>query len=62
MERLMPRWRVDLIGKKLQQVGIIDADTAEQAVNEVAKLFRMEPVLRDKLVATRVEPSPKDRA
>jgi hypothetical protein len=27
------------------------ATTAEDAINEVAKLFRIEPMLRDKLVA-----------
>ncbi len=46
----MPRWRVDL-NKKLQHVGIIDAATAEDAINEVAKLFDIRPALRDKLVA-----------
>ncbi len=47
----MARWRVDVKGKRLQHVGTIKADTAEDAINEVAKLFRIEPRLRDKLVA-----------
>jgi hypothetical protein len=51
----MARWRVDLIGKKLRHVGTIEAGTAEDAINEAAKLFQIEPIVRDKLVATKVE-------
>ena len=47
----MFRWRVDFKGKRLQHVGTIKATTAEDAINEVVKLFRIEPMLRDKLVA-----------
>jgi hypothetical protein len=47
----MFRWRVDFKGKRLQHVGTIKANSAEDAINEVAKLFRIEPRLRDKLVA-----------
>ena len=39
----MARWRVDFKGKRLQHVGTIKATTAEDAINEVAKLFRIEP-------------------
>ena len=48
---MMARWRVDFKGNRLQHVGTIEASTAEHAVNEVANLFRIEPRLRDKLVA-----------
>jgi hypothetical protein len=48
-------WRVDLIGDRLLHVGSINADTADQAINEVAKLFRIEPAQRDKLMATEVQ-------
>ena len=48
-------WRVDLISDRLMHVGSINADTAEQAINEVAKLFRIEPAQRDKLTATEVQ-------
>jgi hypothetical protein len=47
----MARWRVDFKGKRLQHVGTIEANTAEDAVNQVAKLFRIEPMLRDNLIA-----------
>jgi hypothetical protein len=49
----MFRWRVDVKGNRLQHVGTIKADTAEDAINEVAKLFRIEPRLRDRLVAVK---------
>jgi uncharacterized membrane protein YiaA len=48
-------WRVDLISERLLHVGSINADTAEQAIYEVAKLFRIEPAQRDKLMATEVQ-------
>lgn len=51
----MPRWRVDFMGTTLRHVGSVDAATAEQAIDEVAKLFRIEPAVRDKLMATKVE-------
>ena len=58
----MARWRIDIIGKKLRHVGTIDANTAEQAIDEAAKLFRIEPAVRDKLVATKMENTKKDDA
>jgi hypothetical protein len=48
----MARWRIDLLGKTLRHVGTIEALTAEQAIDEAA--FRIEPAVRDKLVATKV--------
>jgi hypothetical protein len=50
----MHRWRVDLIGEKIRHIGTVKADIAEQAINEVAKLFAIESRLRDKLAATKV--------
>jgi hypothetical protein len=40
---------------RLLHVGSINADTADQAINEVVKLFRIEPAQRDKLTATEVQ-------
>ena len=48
-------WRIDLTGDKLKPVGIIKAKTAEQAIDKSAKLFRMAPTSRDKLVATELQ-------
>jgi hypothetical protein len=51
----MPRWRVELIGKKLQRVGTIEARTELEAIDEAAKLFRIDTAVRDKLIATKVK-------
>jgi hypothetical protein len=51
----MARWRIDLVGKKLQHVGTIEARTELEAIDEAAKLFRIDPVVRDKLIATKVK-------
>ena len=51
----MAKWRVDLIGKKLQHVGTVEARTEQEAIDEVAKLFRIAPALRDKLTAMKVK-------
>ena len=55
----MARWRVDLIGKKLQHVGTIEARSEQEAIEEVVKLFGITPAVRDKLVATKIKPSPR---
>ncbi len=51
----MARWRLDLIGKKLQHVGTVDANTEQEAIEAAVKFFRIEPALRFKLMATKVE-------
>jgi hypothetical protein len=50
----MPRWRIDLIGKKLQHVGTIEADNEKQAIEGAAKLFNLDAGRRSKLVATKI--------
>ena len=50
----MARWRVDLIGKKLQHVRTIEARSEQEAIEEVVKLFGIAPAVRDKLVATKI--------
>jgi hypothetical protein len=50
----MPRWRIDLIAKTLRHIGTIEANNAEHAIDEAAILFRVEPALRDRLIATKV--------
>jgi hypothetical protein len=36
---MMARWRVDVIGEKLRHVGTIKAKTADEAIDEAARLF-----------------------
>jgi hypothetical protein len=51
----MPRWRVDLIGKKLQHVGTVRAPNEPEAIEAAIKELRIDPVLRSKVVATKVK-------
>ena len=37
----MPRWRVDIVGKKLEHIGTVEARTEQEAIEEVAALFRI---------------------
>jgi 1,2-phenylacetyl-CoA epoxidase PaaB subunit len=55
----MPRWRVDVIGKRLQHVGTVEAATDREAIEAAIKNFRVERMLRDKLVAIKC-PEPLD--
>ena len=51
----MPRWRVDLIGKKLQHVGTVEATSEREAIEAAMKELRIEPVLRSKVVVAKVK-------
>ena len=50
----MARWLVDIIGKKLQHVGTVDADNEREALAEAIKRFDVRPALRSKIVVTKV--------
>jgi hypothetical protein len=47
----MPCRRVDPMVKNLPHVGTLKPRTEQEAVDDVAKLFRIEPAVRDKLPA-----------
>ena len=55
----MPSWRVDIIGKKLQQIGTVEAPTEREALADAIKLFNVRPALRSKLVVTKVAEATK---
>jgi hypothetical protein len=48
----MARRHIDLIGKKLQHVGTVEAATEQQAIESAVR--GIEPALRTKLMATKV--------
>lgn len=50
----MARWRVDVIGKRLQHLGTVHADDQQKALQEAITLFAVRPALRSKLVVTKV--------
>jgi hypothetical protein len=57
--RVMARWRVDISGKELQQLGTVDAPNAWEALAKAVDLFDIRPALRSKTVVTRLEePNP----
>ena len=50
----MARWLVDIIGKKLQHVGTVDAENERKALAEAIKRFDVRPALRSKIAVTKV--------
>jgi hypothetical protein len=58
----MARWRVDIRGKELQNLGTIDASNAWEALAKAVELFDIRPALRSKTVVTKLdEPKPSAR-
>ena len=51
----MPRWRVDILRKQAEHLGIVTAPNAQEALNRAASLFRIEPDQRSKLMITKIE-------
>ena len=51
----MPRWRVDIIRKKAEHLGIVTARNAQQALHRAASLFQIEPDQYSKFVITKIE-------
>ena len=51
----MPRWRVDIIRKKAEHLGIVTAHNAQQALHRAASLFQIEPDQYSKFVITKIE-------
>jgi hypothetical protein len=52
---LMPRYRVDIIGKELQNLGTVDAPNAWEALAKAVDLFDIRPALRSKTTVTKLE-------
>jgi 1,2-phenylacetyl-CoA epoxidase PaaB subunit len=52
---LMPRYRVDIRGKELQQLGTVDAPNAWEALAKAVEQFDIRPALRSKTVVTKLE-------
>ena len=51
----MARWRVDIIRKKTEHLGIVTAPNAQEALHRAASLFRIEPSHFAKLMITKIE-------
>jgi hypothetical protein len=48
------RWSVDVIGKRLQQLGTVFAENEHKALEEAIKQFTVGPALRSKIAVTKV--------
>jgi hypothetical protein len=51
----MPRWRVDVLRKRAEHLGIVTAPNAQEALIRAASLFRIEPAKYSKLMITKIE-------
>ena len=51
----MARWRVDITGKELQNLGTVDAPTAWEALAKAIDQFDIRPALRSKTTVTKLE-------
>jgi hypothetical protein len=58
----MARWRVDIRGKELRNLGTVDAPNAWEALAKAVELLDIRPALRSKTVVTKLEePKPSTR-
>jgi hypothetical protein len=51
----MPRWRVDILRKKAEHLGIVTAPNAMEALSRAATLYRIDPSRYGKLMITKVD-------
>ena len=58
----MARWRGDMIGKKLQHVGSVEAANEREALAEAIKYFAIRPALRSKIVVTKTQRTAETKA
>jgi hypothetical protein len=50
----MARWSIDLIRKKMQHLGTIDAPTQKDAFEAAIKRFEIAPALQAKVTVTKI--------
>ena len=50
----MPRWRVDIIRKRAEHLGIVEAATEKEAIEQAAKLFNIPPERKNRIVVDRI--------
>jgi hypothetical protein len=57
----MPCWRVDILRKHAEHLGIVNAPNAQEALNRAVSLFRINPDRHNKLTIMKVEDREPDR-
>jgi hypothetical protein len=56
----MPRWRVDILRKRAEHLGTIEAANAKEAIEKAAERFEVPPALQNRLTASKVRGREKD--
>jgi predicted metal-dependent phosphoesterase TrpH len=51
----MPRWRVDIVRKHAEHLGIVTAPSAQEALHRAVSLFRIKPDHYSKFIITKIE-------
>ena len=51
---IMPRWSVHLIRGRLLHLGTVVAKTEQEAIEEAAKQFEIEPARRNRITVTKI--------
>jgi hypothetical protein len=51
----MPRWRVDIIRKRAEHLGIVTAPNAQEALARAVSLFQIKPARHNKLMITKID-------
>jgi hypothetical protein len=59
MTDVMPRWRVDIIGKGGKHLGTVEAADEKSAVAEAVRQFHITPARRIKIVVTQTRVAEK---
>jgi hypothetical protein len=50
----MPRWRVDIIRKRAEHLGTVDAATEKDAIEKAAKRFDIPPDRRNRITVQKI--------
>ena len=50
----MPRWRVDIIRKRAEHLGTVDAATEKEAVEKAAERFDISPDRRNRVAVQKM--------
>ena len=53
----MPRWRVDIIRKRAEHLGTVEAATEKEAIQKAAERFDIPPERRNRIAAQKMSKS-----
>jgi hypothetical protein len=57
----MARWSVDLIRKRGERLGTVEADSEKEAVRKAAKEFEIPPERQNRIAVTKLSPRNRER-